>query len=313
MAYFTVGKENSASIDLYYEDLGARTGTPVVLIHGFPFSGAAWEKEVAALLQAGYRTITYDRRGFGESSHPGTGYDYDTFAADLNTLMTQLDLRNATLVGHSMGTGEVTRYLSKYGSGRVRNAMVVAPIPPFLLKSADNPQGVDRGAIDSIVRSIAADRFAYLSAFIHNFYNLDITLGKLVSDDVVRANFTVAAGASAVGTAACPPTWLTDFRNDLPRVDVPLLIIQGNADRILPFPATGKRLHEVVAGSQMMVIEGGSHGIPWTHANEINRALLDFLSADRSAATGRMGTAADLPAGIEGIGTQNAPDTRPTP
>ncbi|MGZ3639871.1 MAG: alpha/beta fold hydrolase, partial [Ktedonobacterales bacterium] len=160
MGYITVGKENSESIELYYEDLG--TGMPVVLIHGFPLSGAAWEKEVAALLKAGYRTITYDRRGFGESSHPSMGYDYDTFAADLNTLMTQLDLRDVVLVGHSMGTGEVTRYLGKYGSGRVRKAVVVSPIPPFLLKTADNPDGgVDRGTIDSFVQRILADRLAY--------------------------------------------------------------------------------------------------------------------------------------------------------
>lgn len=314
MSYITVGKENSESIQLYYEDHGS--GTPVVLIHGFPLSGAAWEKEVAALLQAGYRTITYDRRGFGQSSHPATGYDYDTFAADLNTLMTQLDLRDAVLVGHSMGTGEVTRYLSKYGSERVRKAVVVAPIPPFMLKSADNPEGIDRSVIDGAVQSIRADRFAYLTAFFNAFYNLDVTLGKLVSKEVVQANFTVAAGAGAEATAACPPTWLTDFRNDLPRINVPLLIIQGNADRVLPFPATGKRLHEAVKSSQLVVVEGGPHGIPWTHANEINRALMSFLGEGRQASGMRTGpetARVDLPAGIEAMGAQNAPDTRPTP
>ena len=313
MSYITVGKENSESIQLYYEDHG--TGTPVVLIHGFPLSGAAWEKEVAALLKAGYRTITYDRRGFGKSSQPAIGYDYDTFAADLNTLMTQFDLRDVVLVGHSMGTGEVTHYLGKYGSERVGKAVVVSPIPPFLLESADNPEGVDKSVIDGAVRSIAGDRFAYLTAFLHDFYNLDLTLGKLVSDDVVRANFIVAAGASAVGTAACPPTWLTDFRADLPRIDVPLLIIQGDADRILPFPATGKRLHEAVAGSRLVVLSGGPHGIPWTHADEINRALLDFLGEGRPAVamhTVAPAAGVDLPAGIEAMGAQDAPDIRPT-
>ena len=311
MSYITVGKENSGSIQLFYEDHGAVKGTPVVLIHGFPLSGAAWEKQVTALLTAGYRTITYDRRGFGKSSQPTTGYDYDTFAADLHTLMTQLDLRDTVLVGHSMGTGEVIRYLGTYGSSRVRQAVVVAPIPPFLLKSADNPAGIDRSVIDEQhVQRIMADRFAYLTVFLHDFYNLDVTLGKLVSSEVVRANFTVAAGASAVGTAACPPTWLTDFRGDLPRIDVPLLIIQGDADRILPFPATGQRLHEAIKGSRLVVLAGGPHGIPWTHAGEVNRALLDFLGEDELAPMVDTGAAADaLPLPTTGIETMSAQDT----
>jgi non-heme chloroperoxidase len=311
MAHLTVGKENSEPIQIYYEDHGM--GTPVVLIHGFPLSGAAWEKQVAALLHAGYRTITYDRRGFGKSSQPAIDYEYDTFAADLHALMSQLDLHDAVLVGHSMGTGEVTRYLGTYGSARVKKAVLAAPIPPFLLKSPDNPDGVDKGMIDGVVRSIAADRFAYLTAFLHDFYNLDVTLGKRVSEDVVRASFNVAAGASAVGTAACPPTWLTDFRSDLPRIDVPLLIIQGDADRILPFTATGKRLHEAVKGSQLVVLAGAPHGIPWTHADEVNRALLDFLGKEQPAAGARTGAGADIPAGIEAMHTQNGQDMRPTP
>jgi non-heme chloroperoxidase len=314
MPYITIGKENSEAIQLYYEDHGAGTGTPVVLIHGFPLSGAAWEKEIAALLKAGYRTITYDRRGFGKSSQPTIGYDYDTFAADLNVLMTQLDLRGAVLVGHSMGTGEVTRYLGTYGAERVRQAVVVAPIPPFMLKAPDNPEGaIDRGAVDGFVQAIRTDRFAYLTAFFQAFYNLDVTLGKLVSEEVVRANFAVAAGAGAEATAACPPTWVTDFRKDLPRISVPLLIIQGDADRILPFPATGKRLHEAVAGSRLVVLAGGPHGIPWTHANEINRALLDFLGEGRPAAGARPTAGGELPAASEVMGAQVAPDTRPTP
>jgi non-heme chloroperoxidase len=275
MPYISVGKENSGSIDLYYEDHGS--GHPVVLIHGFPLSGAAWEKQVSALLKAGYRTITYDRRGFGKSSQPTLGYDYDTFAADLNKIMTELDLREAVLVGHSMGTGEVAHYLGTYGSGRVNKAVFVAPIPPFLLKTADNPEGVDGSIFDGIMQSIAADRPAYQTQFLSDFYNLDVTLGKRVSEEVVRYNWNVAVGASATGTAACVPTWLTDFRKDVPRIDVPALIIQGDADRILPFPVTGKRLHEAIKGSRLVVLEGGPHGIPWTHAEEINRELLAFL------------------------------------
>ena len=275
MPYINVGKENSGPIDIYYEDHGS--GRPVVLIHGFPLSGAAWEKQVSALLKAGYRTITYDRRGFGHSSQPTLGYDYDTFAADLNTIMTTLDLRDAALVGHSMGTGEVARYLGTYGSDRVNKAVFVAPIPPFLLKTADNPEGVDGSIFDAIIQSIATDRPAYQTKFLSDFYNLDVTLGKRVSEEVVHYNWNVAVGASATGTAACVPTWLTDFRKDVPRIDVPALIIQGDADRILPLPVTGKRLHEAIKGSRLVVLEGGPHGIPWTHAEEINRALLDFL------------------------------------
>ncbi len=311
MSYISVGKENSETIALYYQDLGK--GRPVVLIHGFPLSGVAWEKQVAALLSAGYRTITYDRRGFGKSSQPSIGYDYDTFAADLNTLMTQLDLRDAVLVGHSMGTGEVTRYLSTYGSERVRKAVVVSPIPPFLLKSDDNPAGVDQNQINGFVQSIANDRLAYLSAFIHDFFNVDLLLGKRVSDDAVRANWAIATDASPLGTAACPPTWLTDFRKDVPRIGVPLLIIQGDADRILPFLATGKRLHEAIPESQLVVLPGAPHGIPWTHAEDVNRALLSFIGEDKMASRPRPTAGVDMPVGIESMGTQDTPDTRPTP
>jgi non-heme chloroperoxidase len=275
MPYISVGVENSASIDLYYEDHGA--GQPVVLIHGFPLSGAAWEKQVAALVGAGYRAITYDRRGFGKSSQPTEGYDYDTFAADLDQLMTTLDLRNVTLVGHSMGSGEVTRYLGAYGSERVNRAVMVSPIPPFLLKSSDNPDGVDRSLFDGFMQAVEKDRYAFQTQFLQNFFNLDVNLGKSVSDEAVRANWNVAVSASAWATLACIPTWLTDFRPDLPRIDVPLLIIQGDADRVLPFPVTGKRLSDEVSGSKLVVIKDGSHAIPWTHAEDINRELLSFI------------------------------------
>jgi len=283
MPYISVGKENSGSIDLYYEDHGS--GRPVVLIHGFPLSGAAWEKQVLALLKAGYRTITYDRRGFGKSSQPTVGYDYDTFAADLNKIMTDLNLRETTLVGHSMGTGEVARYLNTFGSGRVSKAVFVSPIPPFLLKTGDNPEGVDQSVFDSILQSIAKDRPAYLTKFFSDFYNLDVTLGNRISEEVVHSSWNIAVGASAAGTAACVPTWLTDFRKDLPHIDVPALIIQGDADRILPFPVTGKRLNDALKGSRLVVLKGGSHGLPWTHGEEINNELLSFLKQPSPART----------------------------
>jgi non-heme chloroperoxidase len=275
MGYINVGQENSTPIKLYYEDHG--TGTPLVLIHGFPLSNGAWEKQGRALLKAGYRIIKYDRRGFGESSKPAIGYDYDTFAEDLNKIMTELDLQDAVLVGHSMGTGEVTRYISTYGSDRVSKAVFISPIPPFLLKTTDNPEGVDKSVFDGIMAEIAADRLVYLVKFFADFYNLDVTLDKLVSEDVVHYNWNVAAGASPVGTLACVSAWLTDFRDDLPKIDVPSLIIQGDADRILPIALTGERMQRGVKGSRLVVIKDGSHGICWTHAEDINRELLTFL------------------------------------
>ncbi|MBD2120901.1 alpha/beta fold hydrolase [Trichocoleus sp. FACHB-262] len=275
MPYVTVGKENSGTIDIYYEDHG--TGQPVVLIHGFPLNGHSWEKQVGVLLAAGYRVITYDRRGFGNSSQPSFGYDYDTFAADLNTLITELDLRDVLLVGFSMGTGEVTRYLGKYGSERVSKAVLMAPVPPFLLKTDDNPEGVDQSVFDGIMKSIVADRPAYLSTFLHNFFNVDIFLGDRISNEAIQMSWNVAAGASAKGTLDCVPSWLTDFRDDLPHIDVPTLIIHGEADRILPIASTGKRLPQLIKDSRLVVIPDGPHAINWTHAEQVNPALLDFL------------------------------------
>jgi pimeloyl-ACP methyl ester carboxylesterase len=283
MNYIPVGKENSTNIDLYYEDHG--TGKPVVLIHGWPLSGGSWEKQVPVLLDAGYRVITYDRRGFGNSSKPVTGYDYDTFAADLDKLMTKLDIRDATLVGFSMGGGEVARYLGAYGTKRVRKAVFMAAIPPFLLKTPDNPEGVDGSVFEGIKRAIAADRPAYLSVFLSNFYNVDILGGKKVSDEVIRLSWNIAAGASPKGTLDCVQAWLTDFREDLRRIDVPTLVIHGDDDRIVPFAATGKRMPELIRGSRLVVVKGGPHGLNWTHAGEINRELLDFLGEKKAEKT----------------------------
>ncbi|MBN3879132.1 MULTISPECIES: alpha/beta fold hydrolase [unclassified Nostoc] len=275
MPYVSVGQENSASIDIYYEDFGV--GQPVVLIHGFPLSGHSWEKQVGVLLKEGYRVITYDRRGFGDSSQPSFGYDYNTFAADLDTLMTKLDLRNAVLVGFSMGTGEVTRYLGKYGSERVSKAVLMGPVPPFLLKTDDNPEGVPQSIFDGIMRAIAEDRPVYLSTFLKDFFNVDVFLGDRISNEAVQMNWNVAAGASAKATLDFVPSWLTDFRDDLPRIDVPTLIIHGDADRMLPLESTAARLPKLIKNSQLVVIPGGPHAINWTHADQVNPVLLDFL------------------------------------
>jgi non-heme chloroperoxidase len=274
MSFLTVGQENSEEIRIFYEDHGA--GAPVVLIHGFPLNGRSWEKQERVLLDAGYRVITYDRRGFGQSSQPSVGYDYDTFASDLKTLMDTLDLHDVTLVGFSMGTGEVTRYLAKYKGMRARAGVLCAPIPPFLLRTEDNPEGVEGGVFSRIKREIRADRYAFLKQFFDNFYNVDPLRGTRVSDEVLQASFNLGASASAKGTYDCVDAWLTDFREDLPEIDVPLLVIQGDDDRILPIDVTGRRL-EKLTGAEFVTIKGGPHAICWTHAHEVNEALLTFL------------------------------------
>jgi non-heme chloroperoxidase len=283
MPYITVGKENSGNIDLYYEDHGA--GKPVVLIHGWPLSGASWEKQVSALLVAGHRVITYDRRGFGKSSQPTEGYNYDTLAEDLHKLVTALDLRDFALVGFSMGGGEVARYMGAYGTERVSKAVFISSIPPFLLKASDNPEGVDRAVFEGIEKAIVADRPAFLAKFLADFYNVDILVGKkLISDQVVQLSWNIGTGASLKGTLDCVSAWLTDFRKDLARIDVPTLVVHGDADRILPLAATGKRTPEFVKGSKLVVVEGGPHGLTWTHAEKVNRELLAFFGqTERSA------------------------------
>ena len=276
MAKITVGQENSDDIEIYYEDHG--TGQPVVLIHGYPLSGRAWDKQVPVLLEAGHRVITYDRRGFGNSSQPAIGYDYDTFAADLRALVEHLDLHEAVLVGHSMGTGEVTRYLGTYGSARVAKGVLVSPIPPFLLQTEDNPEGLPGSLFDGFVQAAQADAPAWMKSFLDSFYNIDVLGGTLVSDQAYQASWNVAASASAAAAVACIPTWETDFRGDLPKIDVPILVIDGEADRVLPFDKTGRRLPGLIKDMQLVAIEGGPHAICWTHADQVNRALLDFLT-----------------------------------
>jgi non-heme chloroperoxidase len=287
MATVTVGRENNTDIEIYYEDHGA--GQPVVLIHGYPLSGRAWDRQVPALLEAGYRVITYDRRGFGRSSQPATGYDYDTFTADLHTLLEHLDLRDAVLAGHSMGTGEVTRYLAAYGSGehhglqlghprpRASKGVLVSPIPPYLLQTPDNPDGVPHSVFDGFAQAARSDTPAWMKGFLDNFYNAGTLRGTLVSDQAWQASWNLAVTASAIAAVACVATWTTDFRADLSKIDVPILVIQGDADQVLPLDKTGKRLPGLINDLQLVVVEGGPHAIPWTHAGQVNTALLDFM------------------------------------
>jgi non-heme chloroperoxidase len=275
MAYITVGQENSTNIDLYYEDHGA--GQPVVLMHGYPLDGHSWEKQIPALLDTGHRVVSYDRRGWGRSSQPTFGYDYDTFAADLNAILTTLDLRDAVLVGFSMGTGEVARFLGRYGSERISKAAFLAPVPPFMLRTADNPTGVAQSVFDGIMEAIRKDRYAYFRTFYNDFYAVDENLGTRVSEDVFRAAFNVAAAGSAHAALACVPTWLTDFRQDIRSVNVPALIVQGTHDRILPIDSSGRVLHAMLPEADYVEIDGAPHGMLWTHADEVNNALLTFL------------------------------------
>ena len=275
MPYVTVGQENGQNIDIHFEDHGQ--GQCVVLIHGYPLNGRSWERQEAALLEAGYRVVSYDRRGFGQSSQPSGGYDYDTFAADLDELLKHLNLNDVILAEFSMGGGEVARYLGRFGSGRIAKAIFASPVAPFLVKTGDNPEGVDKSVFDCIIDAIRADRFAFLEGFFQNFYNVDVLKGGRISEAALHASFNVAAASSARAMLACVPAWLEDFRSDVASIKIPTLIVQGDADRILPIEATGARLPKLIEGSEFVVIKGGPHAIGWTHAEEFNAALLAFI------------------------------------
>jgi len=275
MASITVGKENSTPIDLYYEDLGS--GKPVVLIHGYPLNGHSWERQTMALLDAGYRVIAYDRRGWGQSSQPTTGHDYDTYAADLKELLEQLELTEIVLCGFSMGTGEVTRYLGAYGSDRVEKAVLFGAIPPFLLKTDDNPEGVDGAVFEGIKETVLKDRYAWFKQFFDDFYNVDKLAPERIGEQAWQASFNVACMGSAYSSYACVDTWLTDFRDDLPKIDVPTLVLHGTEDRILPYEATAARLTDLIDEVKVIPVAEGPHNIGWTHHEVVNPLLLAFV------------------------------------
>ena len=279
MARITVGTENDTDVEIYYEDHGS--GQPVVLIHGYPLNSDSWERQERVLLENGYRCISYDRRGFGQSSQPTTGYDYDTFTADLKALLDHLALdQDVVLAGFSMGTGEVTHYLGTHGSAGVSKAVLLGVIPPFLLQTEDNPKGVPGDVFDGIKQTVLADRYAWFDSFFANFYNTDVLAPDRIGDAGLRASFQVAAAASPYASYACVDTWLTDFRGDVPKIDVPTLVVHGTADRILPFEATAARLRDekLIADLTVVEVENGPHNIGWTHPEETNAALLDFLN-----------------------------------
>lgn len=282
MGYISTGTQNSTPIELYYEDQGE--GQPVVLIHGYPLDGHSWERQTRDLLAAGYRVITYDRRGFGHSSKTATGYDYDTFAADLNTLLETLDLRDVVLVGFSMGTGELARYVARYGDERVAKLAFLASLEPFLVARDDNPEGVPQDVFDGIEDAARGDRYAWFTQFFADFYNLDENLDARISQEAVTASWNVAVSSAPVAAYAVVSSWIEDFRADVVTVrdsGKPTLILHGTADRILPIDATARRFRTLLPDADYVEIEGAPHGLLWTHADDVNAALRDFLGTGR--------------------------------
>jgi non-heme chloroperoxidase len=278
MGYITVGNENSTPVELYYEDQGS--GQPVVLIHGYPLDGHSWERQTRELLDEGYRVITYDRRGFGQSSKVHHGYDYDTFAADLHVLLETLDLRDVVLVGFSMGTGELARYVARYGHERVAKLAFLASLEPFLVQRDDNPGGVPQEVFDGIAAAARGDRYAWYTEFFTNFYNLDETLGSLISPEAVQASWNVAVRSAPVAAYAVVPAWIEDFRTDVNAVRAagkPTMILHGTKDNILPIDATARRFRQALPDATYVEIEDAPHGLLWTHGDQVNDALKSFL------------------------------------
>lgn len=287
MGFITVGTENSTPVELYYEDQGA--GQPVVLIHGYPLNGHSWERQTSELLADGYRVITYDRRGFGRSSKTAAGYRYDTFAADLDAVLEALDLRDVILVGFSMGTGELARYVARYGHERIAKLAFLASLEPFLVARDDNPEGLPQEVFDRIEATAMQDRYAWYTQFFSDFFNLDETLGIRISPEVVTASWNVAVSSAPVAAHAVVSSWIEDFRSDVEAVrssGKPTLILHGTADRILPIDATARRFRRALPEAHYIEIEGAPHGLLWTHADEVTAALRSFLNA----------TGAELPA-----------------
>ena len=279
MPFICIDVENAIDIDLYYEDHGS--GQPIVLIDGFPLDGLAWEKQIPPLLAAGYRVITYHRRGFGRSDHVTIGYDYDTFAADLNTLLEVLDVTDVVLSGFSMGTGEVGRYLGTYGPSRVDKAVFIAALQPFLLKTDTNPDGLDGSVFTAALTAAVKDRYAFFRRFYADVYNTDETLDTRISGHAIENSWETACSASAYASVAAVITLTTDFRPDVAKIagyDIGVLIVHGTHDRILPINATARPFHALLSRADYVEIPGAPHGLLWTHSEDVNNELLAFLT-----------------------------------
>lgn len=274
MPFLTVGRD-AGNIDIYYEDHGV--GKPVVLIHGFPLSGRSWEKQMSPLIESGHRVIVYDRRGFGRSSQTIAGYDYDIFSEDLRKLIKHLDLKHPSLVGYSMGAGEVARYISRYGSQNVDRAVFISGIPPYLMQSEENPAGLGAEVRSRIETEVKQERLTFLTSFFENMYNADLLLGSRLTEEELRYSWNIASMASPYASLKCVGLWWTDFRGCVTRIDVPTLIIHGDADRTIPLEGSSRLLQRAIRGSRLAVIEGAPHGLLATHADKVNSLLVDFL------------------------------------
>ncbi len=274
MPYLTVGRD-ACNIDIYFEDHGV--GKPVVLIHGFPLSGREWEKQISPLVESGHRVVVYDRRGFGRSTQTIKGYDFDTFSEDLRKLIKQLDLRDVALVGNSMGAGEVARYIGRYGSTNISRVVFIGGAPPCLMKSEENPAGVDVSVRTQLETAVKKDRLTFLTSFLENMYNADALLGTRLTEEDLHYAWQIASMASPIGTLKCICTWWSDFRPDVAKINVPALIVHGGADRSVPIEGTSRRLQEAIRGSRLAIIEDAPHGLVWTHADKLNPVLTDFL------------------------------------
>jgi pimeloyl-ACP methyl ester carboxylesterase len=274
MPFLTVGRD-AGNIDIYYEDHGV--GRPVVLIHGFPLSGRSWERQIPPLIDSGHRVIIYDRRGFGRSSQTIAGYDFDIFSEDLRKLIKHLDLKHPSLVGHSMGGGEVARYISRYGSHNVDRAVFISGIPPYLMQSDENPAGLSAEVRSRIESEVKHDRLPFLTGFLENMYNADLLLGSRLTEEELRYSWNIASMASPYASLKCVGLWWTDFRGCVTRIDVPTLIIHGDADRTVPLEGSSRLLQRSIRGSRLAVIEGAPHGLLATHADKVSSLLVDFL------------------------------------
>jgi non-heme chloroperoxidase len=281
MSFINVDRENSHDVSLYVEDHGQ--GEAVVLIHGWPLNGASFEKQAMALVEAGYRVITYDRRGFGLSNRPSFGYDYDTFANDLNEIIIHLGLETFSLFGFSMGGGEVARYIGKFGSDRLKAVGFLGSIAPFLLKTPENPTGVEKVVFDGIIEGLQKDRFAFLKQFFGNFFNADEFRGKRISSEALEYNWLIGCRGALMATIQSVTAWQEDFRKDLQNLDIPVLIVHGTEDKIVPIQSSAEVLAKMLPQAQFEKLEGAPHGFLVTHADETTEILKGFLAKHQSS------------------------------